>query len=210
METMEKFRFTELSEAAKQRAIERYEAGEANDWSPDLDDLMPVVHAFGFDVEYSTVKLYGGGTRQKPAIEYDVGYGSSGYAAFPGWWRADDVRLAAMLENRPTDEDLRGLAARMMIMVMRYPLGSARVRATGCHSLVTELEDESTGREDEEGSELLMPGEHAHDLLLVTRDLCGWIGSTLNDDYENCTSHENIAAWLAENDDRYDEDGDLL
>lgn len=107
------FQFSELSESAKQTALEaqaRYES-EVLDVECVYDDAATIADLFGLDLNTKNVKLMGGGTRLDPCIYYS-GFSSQGDGAcFEGCYEYAKGGLKAVKEYAPLDTELHRIVS---------------------------------------------------------------------------------------------------
>lgn len=103
--------FDELSEQAKQKAIEDYRIDglEYDWWDYIYEDADRIASMMGIEVERKSVPLMSGKTRQDPAI-YLTGFSSQGDGAcFEGVYRYRKGCVKAVHAYAPTDEHLHRL-----------------------------------------------------------------------------------------------------
>ncbi len=106
------YQFDELNEEAKAKARNWYREGALDYpwWEFVYDDFQAVCELLGVTLRTSSVRLMGGGTRQKPNI-YFRGFWSQGDGAcFEGTYRYRRASASAIRAYAPFDKELHQIA----------------------------------------------------------------------------------------------------
>jgi hypothetical protein len=206
------FTFAELSETAKQKAIEWYAEGQSADWEPDYDDILRCFGFLGIEVSSHPVKLMNGKTRQEPDIHYAISWSQGDGATFEGTWAAERMDLAGLHAYAPQDDTLHRLGAKLLVVLLCHPDATAKITTTrygpGLESMG--IEDAVTGEADAQGDELLLAQELVDMMDGVMDALAGWIYDQLRDELEHQTSEEVCIEGIEANDTTFDEDGRVI
>lgn len=182
----------ELDERAKSRARDWYrQASNDDDWHEVVfEDFERVCEILGIDLATRTVRLFGGGTRQKPCIWFS-GFSSQGDgASWEGIYQykkgaARDIRAYA-----PRDERLAAIADRLQRIQLRnlYAL-EARVTHRGryYHEYCMDISVERASETYQP------PTPDAEDIVVeALRDLARWLYRRLEQEYDYQTSDEVV------------------
>lgn len=199
METQTMFKYADLSDEAKARAVQWYQNCEAIDWEPDLDDYVEALAMLGFHV-----RSHGIG-RARHAIDYEIS-SHLGYACFTGGWDAQSLDLAKLHAERPTDETLEYIGAQLMAIALRWPTAHCQFEGRGrsCHINCAYSEREQT-----ESTYELAAADERFDMEIgeLIKATNGWLCDALHAQYEYATSEENAIAGIEVNDYDFDADG---
>jgi hypothetical protein len=188
------YTFEELSEAAQEKAIERYREADSLDYQ-------------WWDFVYENVKCLGALIGIEIDRIYFSGFWSQGDGAcFEGSYSYKKGGVKALKNEAPHEEELHKIATDLQEIQRRafYAL-SANVKHQGHyqHEFCTSISVDDARRwnaseEDEEGiSEAL-------------RDFMRWIYSRLASEYEYLTSDEVIRETLISNEYEFDKEGGLV
>lgn len=196
------YTYDELSDEAKARARDWWrEASAGDNWFSEavIEDAATIAPMLGVDLHYRTARLYGGGTRQKPAIYWAGFYSQGDGACFEGSFDGDKVNPTGLREHAPQDSELQRIAdglaqARGM---------TATIRHTGHYS----HEHSVTFDWDYDESKAGATEEDIEDLL---RDFMRWIYRALEREYEYVMGNECVAETIEANEYEFDESGRLL
>jgi hypothetical protein len=202
---VEKYKYAELSDEAKAKARDEHRESVEHDWSPRIDEFDEVLGQLGFDVDTHDVQTYGGKLKQVPTIHWQVSYCQGDGASFEGYWHARTLNVGALLEDRPTDEDLRGIGARLMLLFMQQPESYCRVDTSAPGSGVRINDVTFDGVEPEEEPYIAFE----RTMKEIVKDIGQWMYRQMRDDYEDQTNDAYIGEWLAESDHDFDEDGHI-
>ena len=197
----------ELSEEAKEVARCRYrQQGLHDEWYDFVyEDFETICEIFGVTLATSPVRLYGGGTREKPRI-YHSGFSSQGDgASYEGWWSHARRSRKAIREHAPKDEELHRIADVLQETAKRnfYQLNATiRHRGRHCHEYCMAIEverDSPTWQSPTDGSE--------DTVTEALRDLARWLYRQLEREYEHQTSDGTVDEALAVNEWAFTADG---
>ena len=184
------YQFDELSETAKQNAIEKY-AANYDWWDSIYDDFGQILEILGFDVESKD-------------IEFSGFYHQGSYAAFSGYYYFRKEMTKKMKEYAPKDKELHRIAKELSAMQRKnfYSL-SAKFRYSDYHGYSVDMEDERRdyGRLDSDE-----PEKHFREIL---KDLSKWLYDKLQDEYEYLCSEESFKESCEANDWTFDERGSI-
>ena len=201
------YNIDELSDEAREAARCWYRRqGLHDDWYDFVyEDFETICRILGVTLATSPVRLYGGGTREKPRI-FHSGYSNQGDgASYEGWWSHARGSRKAIREHAPKDEELHRIANVLQETAKRnfYQLNaSIRHRGRHCHeySMAIEVERDSPTWQP--------PTDGAEDIVIETlRDLARWLYRQLECEYEHQTSDAVIDELLAVNDFAFLADG---
>ena len=184
------FRLDELSEGAKERARAWYrEASAYDDWHDCVfDDFEMICAILGVRLKTRTVRLFGGGTRQKPCIWFS-GFASQGDgAAFEGSYNFAKGATKAIRAHAPQDSELHRIADALQAIQRRnfYQLCadiSQRGRYYHENSMSITVDRDSPNNQD-------MTADAEDTLTELLRDLARWLYRQLEREYEYQTSNE--------------------
>ena len=189
----------ELSDEAKDAARCWYRRqGLHDEWYDFVyEDFETVCKILGVTLATTPVRLYGGGTRDKPQI-FHSGFSSQGDgASFSGAWSHARGSRRAIREYAPRDQELHRIADVLQEVQRRnfFQLG-ATIRQQGryCHehTMTIEVERDSPTRQP--------PTDGAEDAVTeALRDLARWLYRQLEREYEHQTSDETVDEALSVN-----------
>ena len=197
----------ELSDAAKENARIWYRhQGLHDDWYDFVyEDFGTICKILGVTLATTTVRLYGGGTCDKPRI-YWSGFACQGDgASFQGWWSHARGSRKAIREHAPKDEELHCIADVLHDAQRRnfYQLAATvRHRGRYCHeySMAIEVERDSPTWQP--------PTDGAEDAVIeALRDLARWLYRQLRSEYEHQTSGEAVDEIVSANEFTFTADG---
>lgn len=190
------FTFDELDEDAKTRARDWYREGalDYDWWDSTYDDFSGICKILGIDLKARPVRLMGGGTRQKPCIQFS-GFCSQGDGA------SFEVDLYAYARNSiaqikahaPNDAALHDIAARLAaVQRCNFYQLYARVDQRGRYV------HENTMLVDVRRDDAEMTSDAEDAITEAMRDLARWLYRRLAEEYEYLLSdgvvEESIAA----------------
>lgn len=186
------YAFNELDERAQERARDWYRQASADDdWHVTVfEDFERVCEILGVELATQSIRLNGGGTRQKPCIWYS-GFSSQGDGAcFEGSY---SYRKGAAREIRtyaPRDERLAGIADQLQ-RIQRKNLYALEARMTHHgryyheHSMAVSVERASDTCQP--------PTRDAEEIVAeALRDLARWLYRQLEQEYEYQISNEVV------------------
>jgi len=191
------FKFADLGDEAKLRAIDWYREGVSNDWEPSFEFVGKCFELLGIDFDVST------------DVRYSLGYCQGDGAVFSGTWYAKNVNLGELMEYAPRDDVIHNIGARLMAVVLKYPDGECGIhtRSTGPGLPYQYVNDAFTGRCDSDGQHVDMDDETYIALHSITGMLNGWVYNYVREDLEHQTSNESCIAGIESMDYDFDEDG---
>lgn len=193
------YTLTELSDAAKERARSWYREGlDYEWWDAVYDDFETICRILGIDLRTHPVRLYGGGTRQKPSIWFS-GFCSQGDGAcFEGTYRHAKGAPAALRAHAPLDTELHAIADHLADLQRRnfYEL-MATIRHQGCyyHAYSMTIDVERDGPNSQPPTKCPEDG-----VTEALRDLAHWLYRSLEREYEYLTSDEAVDESIEAND----------
>ena len=190
----------ELSDGAKDAARSWYrQHGLHDEWYDFVyEDFGTICATLGVTLATTPVRLYGGGTRDKPQI-YWTGFASQGDgASFASRYRYARGSRKAIRAHAPKDDELHRIADVLHDVQRRnFFQVHAATQQSGryCHeySMAIGVErDSPTGQPSTDGAE-----DAAIEAL---RDLARWLYRQLQSEYEHQTSDDAIDEILRAND----------
>ena len=176
------------------------------DWEPQFDDFTTVFGYLGIDFAPRNIKLMSGKTRLEPDIGYSIGFTQGDYAVFAGSWRADRMDFAELLAYAPRDETLKPICARLMAVMLRYPLAHCQISPYGHHSAQVAIDTAYTGEESEDG-EIELDDDTFAELEQCMEALAAWLYTQMSEELLYQGSEENCIEGIEANDYDFDEDG---
>ena len=201
------FHLGELSERARETARAWYrEAAAGDDWHECVfEDFEAICVILGVRLTTRSVRLFGGGTRQKPCIWFS-GFASQGDgASFEGALRFAAGARKAIRAHAPQDGELHRIADALQAIQRRnfYQLrADATQRGRGCHEYSMSIAVE---RDSPTGQQMTADAEDTVAELL--RDLARWLYRQLEREYEYQTSDEVTDEAILSNEYTFTDDG---
>ena len=193
------YSFDELDERARERARDWYRQASADDdWHEFVfEDFERVCEILGIDLATRSIRLYGGGTREKPCIWFS-GFASQGDGAcFEGSYSYRKGAARAIRAYAPTDERLAAIADQLQL-IQRQNLYALEVRITHRgryyheHSIAVSVERASNNFQP--------PTSDAEDIVAeALRDLARWLYSQLEREYKYQISNEVVGEGIIAN-----------
>ena len=182
----------ELSDAAKEAARAWYrESCLDYEWYDFVyEDFETICGILGVTLGTTPVRLYGGGTRDKPRIHFS-GFSSQGDgASFAGRYSYARGAAKAIRSHAPKDEQLHRIADELQAVQRRnFHQLHAYVRQSGryCHEYTMAIEVERDSPTSQP------PTDDAEDTVTeAMRDLARWLYRQLQSEYEHQTSDEAV------------------
>ena len=197
----------ELSGAAKENARIWYrDQGLHDEWYDFVyEDFETICRILGVTLGTTPVRLYGGGTRDKPQI-YWSGFSSQGDgASFAGRYSYARGAARAIHTHAPKDTELHRIADELQAIQRRnFHQLHASIRQKGryCHeySMAIEVErDSPTWQPPTDGTE--------DAVIEAMRDLARWLYRQLRSEYEHLASDQAVNEILAVNELTFTADG---
>ena len=189
----------ELSDAAKEAARAWYrESCLDYEWYDFVyEDFQTICGILGVTFRTSPVRLYGGGTRDKPHL-YWTGFWSQGDgASFEGSYAHAKGAARAIRAHAPKDDELHRIADALQAVQNRnfhqlHATISQRGRYYHEYTMSIDVERDSPTWQP--------PTDDAEDTVTeAMRDLARWLYRQLSAEYEHLTSDEAIDETLAAN-----------
>ncbi len=189
----------ELSDHAKEAARSWYrEAGLHDEWYDFVyEDFETICGILGVTLRTSPVKLYGGGTRDKPQVYFTGFWNQGDGASFYGHYSHARGAPGAIRAHAPQDTELRRIADALQAVQRRnfYQL-NATLRQQGryCHEYCMAIEverDSPTWQPPTDGAE--------DSVTEALRDLARWLYRQLQREYEHQTSDAVVDEAIAVN-----------
>ena len=189
----------ELSDAAKDAARAWYrESCLDYEWYDFVyDDFQTICGILGVTLRTSPVRLYGGGTRDKPHLWWTGFWSQGDGASFEGSYSHAGGAARAIRAHAPKDEELHRIADVLQAVQRRnfwQIHASIRQRGRYCHeyTMAVEVERDSPTWQP--------PTDDAEDTVTeAMRDLARWLYRQLRTEYEHLTSDDAIDETLAAN-----------
>jgi hypothetical protein len=201
------YQFPELSDAAKDKARAWYrDLGVHDDWWDAVyDDFERVCEILGIRLKATPVRLMGGGTRQKPCIQFSGFWSQGDGASYECFWSHAKGSTKRIREFAPKDATLHGIADRLQAVLRQnfYQLcaeATHRGRCSHEYSMAVEVtRDSPTGQDPTTDSE-----EAVTDAL---RDLARWLYRQLEAEHDHLTSDDAIEDGIIANEYTFTEAG---
>ena len=203
------YHFNELSDEAKQTAIEsaRYMDVDFFGWWDDSFEMFAeAAELFGLDIRQTRKSFADGGHRYDPTIFFS-GFSNQGDGAcFEGVYAYKKGALKPTKQAFPADSELLRIVRDLQAIQQRnfYQLtATAKHRGhynhSGCMDVTVDRADgKAFSDDDEEGLKQLL------------RDFADWIYSSLEKEYDYLTSDEAVAESLRTNEVEFTEDGQTI
>lgn len=213
--TTETFSFEMLSEKAQQAALDRYRYRWADHdwWDTTYEDAARMAEILGIEIDTERVTKV---SYEVPKIFFSGFYSQGDGACFLGWYRPKGDVLSAM-KAECTDETLIGLAERLTVLsvtLASYP-GFERLQAkittegryshSGTMRFSIEYEPQGIDSFDD------FPAAYTDDEIeSCMRGFADWIYRQLEAEHDYLTSDAHLKERFAEDETRFDEDGDMI
>jgi len=194
------YRLDELSTEAKEKARAWYrESTPDDDWSEFVtQDFETICAILGVRLKTRSVRLYGGGTRQKPCIWFRGFWSQGDGACFEAFYSYQKDAPRNIRDHAPRDAELHRIAGALQSIQRRnfYQL-QAEIRHRGYyyheHCMAISVErDSQTYRH--------MTADAEDGIVEALRDLARWLYSQLEREYEHQTSDIVIDEMMLAND----------
>ena len=189
----------ELSDDAKEAARCWYrQHGLHDEWYDFVyDDFETICRILGVTLATTPVRLYGGGTLDKPQIHW-TGFSSQGDgASFAGLYGHAKGAAKAIRAHAPQDTELHRIADELQAVQRRnfhQLYASIRQRGRYCHEYTMTIEverDSPTGQPPTDGAEDIV--------IEALRDLARWLYRQLRQEHEHQTSDAAVDEVIAIN-----------
>ena len=197
----------ELSGAAKENARIWYrDQGLHDEWYDFVyEDFETICRIIGITLATTPVRLYGGGTRDKPQVWFR-GFASQGDgASFAGRYCHARGAAKSIRAHAPKDEELHRIADELQAVQRKNFFqihASIRQQGRYCHeySMAIEVErDSPTWQPMTDGAERAV--------IEALRDLARWLYRQLRSEYEHQTSDEAVDEIVSVNEWTFTADG---
>ena len=193
------YKLEELPDTAKEgaRAWFRGSCLEHEWYDAVFEDFETICRVLGVTLRTSSVRLFGGGTREKPHLFFRGLVSQGDGASFEGQYCHARGSARAIRAHAPKDEELHRIADEMQAAQRRnfYQLsGSIRTRGNYCHehSMAIEVErDSPTWQPMTDGAE--------DTVSEALRDLARWLYRQLEREYDYLTSDAAVDESIAIN-----------
>ena len=189
----------ELSGAAKENARVWYrDQGLHDDWYDFVyEDFETICRIIGVTLATTPVRLYGGGTRDKPQVWFS-GFSFQGDgASFAGRYRYAEGAARAIRAHAPQDTELHRIADELRAIQRKnfWQLNAGiQQRGRYCHEYTMTIEVE---RDSPTWQPMTDGAEDA--VIEAMRDLARWLYRQLRSEYEHQTSDDAVDENLAIN-----------
>jgi hypothetical protein len=201
------YRLAELSDAAKDKARAWYrQVGFDHDWYEFVyEDFERVCNILGVDLKTVPVRLYDGGTRQKPCIWFSGFWNQGDGACFEGHYSHTKGAPRTIRDHAPKDGELHRIADALQTIQRRnfYQLHAAithRDRYYHEYCMAISVERDSPTCQD-------MSAEAENVVIDALRDLARWLYRQLEREYDDLTSDEAVDEAIAANEYTFTGDG---
>lgn len=197
--TTQVFNFNELSDEAKEKAIENN-----RDINVDYDNW--------YDYIYEDTKTIAGFLGFEVGNIYFTGFASQGDGAcFTGTWESKDMKLKDLMEYAPQDEELHRIGKQLSELIPQGEKGFCRITHSGryYHEFCTsfpEVEFLNDADEDEHITQEIF-SERETELVTLSRDFMRWIYKYLEKEYNYLTADEQVKESIISNEMEFTEDG---
>ncbi|MDE0407814.1 MAG: antitoxin of toxin-antitoxin stability system [Alphaproteobacteria bacterium] len=189
----------ELSDAAREHARAWYrESCLDYEWYDFVyEDFGTICRILGVTLRTSPMRLYGGGTRDKPHLNFSGFWSQGDGACFAGRYCYARGAAKAIRVHAPQDTELHRIADELQTAQRRnfFQLhGTIRQTGRYCHEYTMAIEverDSPTWQPVTDGAE--------DTVIEVMRDLARWLYRQLRQEYEHLTSDDAIDETVADN-----------
>jgi hypothetical protein len=201
------YRLDELSNAARGKARDWYREGAFDhDWYEFVyDDFERICALIGVTLRVTPVRLYGGGTRQKPCIWFSGFWSQGDGACFEGGYSYAPKASRAIRDYAPKDADLHQIADALQAVQRRnfYQLrATAQHRGHYYHEYCMAI---AVDRDSPTYQDMTTDAEDA--VMSALRDLARWLYRQLEREYEYLSSDEMVDEAILANDYTFTDDG---
>ncbi len=208
MRTIEQtvFKFSELTDSAKEKAREWWRTSEDIDLDHVIDDAAIVADLFGLDIRKKTIRLMNGKTRAEPAVYWSGFWSQGDGASYEGDYSYCKGALAAIVSYAPTDTALHDIVRRLQRVQARnfYRL-TASITQSGryVHEMTMRFDVSRTDDAPVSDNDI----EELSDCL---RDFARWVYRALETEWEYQASDEVVDELLDVNGYEFDEEGRIV
>ena len=197
--------FNELTQAAKDKARSRYRDGIASDdWHEFIyEDFEIIAALLGIELKTQTIRLYGGGTRQKPCIFFSGFWSQGDGACFEAHYRYKPGAVKAIRQHAPKDSELHEIADTLQFI---QRCNFFRITADATHRGHYYHEYSMSIAVDRDGPQMVT-AEDEERIVEALRALARWLYRQLQREYEFQTSNAMIDEAILANDYTFTEEG---
>ena len=201
------YRLDELSDEARDKARTWYrEGGFDYDWYDAVyEDFEQIAEILGLRLKTRSVRLYGGGSREKPCIWFSGFWNQGDGAAFETFYSYRKEAPRRIREHAPQDAGLHRIADALQVVQRR---NFYQLRAETCHRgryyheycMAISVERDSPSDQD--------MTDGAEDAVIeALRDLARWLYRQLEREYDYLTSNEAVDEAIVANEYTFTEAG---
>lgn len=199
------YKFDELSDAAKQTAMQKWREAGHDDlyWSECvLHDAADIADLFGLDIRQRRVTCTDGSYRYEPAVTWSGFWSQGDGLAFEGTYRYAKGALAAVKAHAPQDEGLHRIVERLQrIQRWHFYKLLAQCTPTRGNNMRVEVQDANDYYRD--------IGNAESELADELQSFAHWIYCQLEQEYEYQNSDEQVADMLRINEYEFDSEGNM-
>lgn len=193
------YEFHELADDAKEkaRAWFRESVGDWDWYDSVYDDFEEICRILGIELKTCTVRLMGGGTRQKPCIWFSGFYSQGDGACFEAIYAYKKGADRLIRDHAPKDTELHRIADRLFeIQRDNFFQIRADIRHRGryCHAYSMEI---SVERDSPVYQDMTDGAEDA--VTEALRDLAGWLYRQLEREWDSMMSDDYADEGIAAN-----------
>ena len=195
--TTEIFKYSELTEKAKEKARNWYRGGrnQRDNLDSVIDDAKQVGKLLGFDID----KVY-----------YSGFWSQGSGACFEGTFRGSEFEPGGIRAYAPQDAELQRIADEIEKIINQFYSVALKVRHSGhyYHENCTDFEVSITDNTD---NEVITPeaAEAERNLIELSKSLMKWIYRALEKEYEYQNADEQIGENIIANVYDFTEDGEV-
>jgi hypothetical protein len=218
-ETIQIFKFEELSESAKENAREwfrRASSGDSFRFDFVIEEFQTVAEMLGFEIAENVRKNKNDATVREPRVFWS-GFCSQGDgASFEGEYRYKRGALAAVRAYAPNDATLHNIAKRLQAAQARiFYAGVFVVKQSGlyCHEMTMNIAESFARYDSKWYSGSRYDNSHTEsaeaDILECARDLARWLYKNLENENDYMESAEYIDECITANEYEFTETGEI-
>ncbi len=208
------YKFEELSDKAKERAIEKETEAQGEYWDPSdyiYDDFVRMAAILGITIDSRDWTNTYGHKGSTPTIYYSGFWSQGDGACFEGSYEYAKGSVKAMTAET-NDKELIRIARELQALQKPFFYGLTATMKhrghyshSGCMEVDTELKWDD-GDNWQRWQEVARPWE---ELTQLMRDFANWIYKSLEAEYDYQTSREQVIESIEANEYEFDEDGNL-
>lgn len=202
------YKFSELSDKAKQKAREWYRDGWGDGWNWYefvFDDAVACAKILGIEINTRDIPLMNGKTRQEPTIYFSGFWSQGDGACFDGTYSYAKGCKKAIRKHAPKDAKLHMIADDMAEIQRSFLYRlEAKSKHTGHYNHSHSTTIEVWHRDDQYGRDI---GDAEKGIAECLRDFMDWIYKQLETEYDYQTSDEQVDESIKANEYEFNEDG---